>query len=111
MPRSISSAVAAGAFHSAREWAGAVGAGQGSGHSFRCLHGQLELLQKVYRGELKATPQQMRAAIECLSYENPKLSAVQVGYINAEDFASRLERALNRSDRAKLIEARAAPTD
>lgn len=53
----------------------------------------------------------MRAAIECLSYENPKLSAVQVGYINAEDFASRLERALNRSDRAKLIEARAAPTD
>ena len=71
----------------------------------------LELLQKVYRGEVKATPQQMRVPIECLSYENPKLSAVQVGFVNAEDFASRLERALNRSERARLIEGRAEPTD
>jgi len=76
--------------------------------------GALELLQMVYRGELKATPQQMRAAIECLSFESPKLSTVAVGYLTAEDFASRLDRAIERSNGArepKLIEARAIETD
>src|SRR6516162_2990256 len=67
----------------------------------------LELLQMVYRGEFKASPQQMRAAIEALPYEVPKLSAVAVGHLTAEDFYSRLERALERSDRAKLIEGHA----
>src|SRR5262249_41238014 len=63
----------------------------------------LELLQMVYRGELKASAQQMRAAIECLSYEQPKLSAVAVGYLSGEDFASRLDRAIERSN-GKVIE-------
>ena len=74
----------------------------------------LELLQMVYRGELKATPQQMRAAIESLPYENPKLSAVAVGYLTGEDFPSQLDRAIERSNGArepKLIEARAIETD
>ncbi len=62
--------------------------------------------QHVYRGELKATPQQMKAAIECLSFESPKLSAVGVGYTTAEDFASRLDRAIERTNGAKLIEGR-----
>ena len=61
----------------------------------------------VYRGELKASPQQMRAAIESLPYENPKLSAVAVGHLTAQDFYSRLERAINRSERARLIDGRA----
>ena len=64
----------------------------------------LRLLQMVYRGEAKASPQQMRAAIEALPYEQPKLSAVALGYLNANDFASRLDRAIDRSDRAKIIE-------
>jgi len=34
----------------------------------------------------------MRAAIEALSFENPKLSAVGVGYINNDTFAQRLDR-------------------
>jgi len=67
----------------------------------------LDLLQMVYRGELKASPQQMRAAIESLPYENPKLSAVAVGHLTAQDFYSRLERAINRSERARLIDGRA----
>jgi|SRR6516162_6786441 len=67
----------------------------------------LRLLQMVYRGEAKASPQQMRAAIESLPYENPKLSAISVGYLNATDFAARLDRAIDRSERAKLIEAHA----
>src|SRR5262245_52277784 len=65
----------------------------------------LELLQMVYRGEAKATPQQMRASIESLPYENPKLSAVAVGYLTGEDFASRLERAIERAN-GKLIEGK-----
>jgi hypothetical protein len=67
----------------------------------------LRLLQMVYRGEVKASPQQMRAAIESLPYENSKLSAISVGYLNASHFASRLDRAIDRSERAKLIEGHA----
>lgn len=66
----------------------------------------LELLQMVYRGEMKATSHQMRAAIEALPYENPRLSAVAVGHLTGEDFASRLDRAVEASNRAKLIEGR-----
>jgi hypothetical protein len=54
----------------------------------------------VYRGEIQASPQQIRAAIECLAFESPKLSAVGVGYINNDTFSARLERAILRSERA-----------
>jgi hypothetical protein len=67
----------------------------------------LALRQMVYRGAVKVSPQQMRAATESLPYENPKLSAVAIASMNERDFATRLER----SNRAKLIEARAEPID
>src|SRR6516164_5270198 len=70
----------------------------------------LELLQMVYRGEFKASPQQLRAAIESLPYENPKLTAVAVGHLTGEDFYNRLERAINRTN-VKLIEGRAMQVD
>lgn len=35
-----------------------------------------QLLQMVYRGEVKATARQMRAAIECFPFETPKLTTV-----------------------------------
>jgi hypothetical protein len=47
----------------------------------------------------------MRAAIEAAPYMHPKLGAVAVGYMNADGFAARLERAIMRS--GKLIEAKA----
>ena len=68
----------------------------------------------VYRGEIRLSPQQIRAAIEALPYENRKLSAVAVGYMSGDSFAEGLERAIARSNGArmpKLIEARAEPTD
>jgi hypothetical protein len=72
----------------------------------------LALLQMVYRGAVKVWAQQMRAAIESLPYENPKLSAVAVNYLSGDTFASRLDRAIDRRDSAKLmIEHRADPTD
>ncbi len=66
-----------------------------------------ELAEMVMRGEVKLTAQQMRAMIELLPFHAPKLTAVGVGYLTGEDFASRLERAVNRSNGAKLIEGRA----
>jgi hypothetical protein len=71
----------------------------------------LELLQMVYRGEVRATPQQMRAAIESLPFENPRMSAVAVGYLDGNAFAEKLERAIARIGPAKLIEAHVEPTE
>jgi hypothetical protein len=64
-------------------------------------------LQAVYLNEDLPLSVRMRAAIEALSFEHPKLSAVGVGYMTHDTFAERLERAIDRSERAKLIEGRA----
>jgi hypothetical protein len=66
-----------------------------------------ELADMAMRGEVKLSPQQMRAMIELLPFHAPKLSSVALGYLNGTDFASRLDRAIDRSERAKLIEAHA----
>jgi len=39
----------------------------------------------------------------------PKFSAVGVGYLTNDTFAERLDRAIDRSNRAKLIEGSAVP--
>jgi hypothetical protein len=39
----------------------------------------------------------VRCAIEALAHEYPKVSAVQVSHMNGQDFASALERAIQRS--------------
>jgi hypothetical protein len=68
----------------------------------------LELLQAVYRDQQQPLPVRIRCATEALPYENPKLSAVAVGYMSADSFAARLDRAIMRS--GKLIEAKAVET-
>ena len=45
--------------------------------------------------------------IELLPFYMPKLSAVGVGYLTGDTFAERLDRAIDRSNGAKLIESRA----
>jgi hypothetical protein len=65
-----------------------------------------ELAEQVVRGKVKLTPPQMRMLIELLPFHLPKLSAIAVGRLTGEDFASRLDRAVDASNRAKLIEAR-----
>ena len=49
--------------------------------------------------------------IELLPFYTPKLSAVGVGYMTNNTFVERLDRAIARSERAKLIEGRGEPTD
>jgi hypothetical protein len=67
----------------------------------------LDFLEAVYLNEQLPLSVRMRAAIELLPYQQPKLSAVAVGHLTGEDFYSRLEAAIERSDRARLIEGRA----
>ena len=56
-----------------------------------------QALQMVYRGEIVLSPQQMRAAIESLPYETPKLSATAIATMDGQSFAEALERAIARS--------------
>jgi hypothetical protein len=65
----------------------------------------LSLLQTIYLDEAQPLSVRMRAASEALPYENPKLSAMAVTSLNANDFARALDRAIARS--SKLIEAKA----
>jgi len=46
---------------------------------------------------MEAMPARMRAAIESLPYENPKLSAVAHGHFDGTSFAAQLDRAIERS--------------
>jgi hypothetical protein len=67
----------------------------------------LEYLQSIYRNPAESDGRRLRAAIEALPYEHPKLSAVAVGHFR-QDFAARLDRAIQRSAAGaplKLIEA------
>jgi hypothetical protein len=53
----------------------------------------------------------IRAAVEAAPYEHPKLTAVSVGYHDGTAFADRLDRAIEASNRAKLIEGRVIERD
>jgi hypothetical protein len=67
----------------------------------------LQLLQMEYRGEIELTHNQRRAAIACLQFESPKLGVISTTTMNADDFASMLDRAIARSGMGmKLIEHR-----
>jgi hypothetical protein len=65
-----------------------------------------ELAEQVVRGKVKLSSPQLRMLIELLPFHLPKLSAIAVGRLTGEDFASRLDRAVEASNRAKLIEGR-----
>ena len=66
----------------------------------------IELADMVVRGKVKLSPPQQRMLIEMLPFVAPKLTAV-AHLSEADTFAVRLERAITRSNGARLIEARA----
>jgi hypothetical protein len=57
----------------------------------------LQLLQAIYRDKGQPLNVRVRCAIECLPFETPKLSATAIATMNGNDFASALERAIERS--------------
>ena len=60
----------------------------------------------VVRGKIKLSPAQMRILSEMLPFVAPNSPAI--GYVReADTFATRLERAIERANGARLIEARA----
>lgn len=68
----------------------------------------LALLQAVYRDKRQPLPTRMRAAMQALPFESPKLSASSV--LVRADFAEQLERAIERSGKDPLlIEAKPIP--
>jgi hypothetical protein len=70
----------------------------------------LPLLQMAYRGQVQLTPQQMRAAIEALPFEVPKLSASAITTMDEKSFAAAVERAIERSrSPVPLLNAKVEP--
>jgi hypothetical protein len=70
----------------------------------------LNLLQRIYRSAKQPMSRRMRAAIEAMPHEHPRLGAVAIGSMNGHDFAAMLERAIERSGKrgeVKQIEGRA----
>jgi hypothetical protein len=66
----------------------------------------LSFLQRVYRSVKQPMSRRMRAAIEAMPHEHPRLGAV--AYMNGADFAAMLDRAIERSGKAlKQIEGSA----
>jgi hypothetical protein len=57
----------------------------------------LPYLQSIYRNPMEPTSMRMRAAIESLPYENPKLSATAIATMDGQSFADALERCIARS--------------
>lgn len=55
----------------------------------------LGFLQAIYKSPAMPLSVRMRAAVEALPFESPKLSATAV--LTSEDFADRLEKAIARS--------------
>jgi hypothetical protein len=65
----------------------------------------LEFLQATYRDPTQSFHTRMRAAMAALPFESPKLQATAIIGMGL-DFSAKLERAIRRSDRVRLITQR-----
>jgi hypothetical protein len=69
----------------------------------------LDYLQDVYRGRRQADPWRMRAAVAALQFEVPRLGVIATTSINERDFAALLDRAIERSNGARVVKALPKP--
>jgi hypothetical protein len=63
----------------------------------------LNLLQRIYRSAKQPMSRRIRAAIEAMPHEHPRLGAVAIGSMNGHDFAAMLERAIERSGKRREV--------
>jgi hypothetical protein len=63
----------------------------------------LDFLQRVYRSVKQPMSRRLRAAIEALPHEHPRLGAIATASMNGQDFASLLERAIERSGKEREL--------
>jgi hypothetical protein len=71
----------------------------------------LDSLRKVYRSVKQPMSRRMRAAIEAMPHEHPRLGAVAIGSMNGQDFAALLERAIERSGKERELKQIEATSD
>jgi hypothetical protein len=74
----------------------------------------LHFFQRIYRSIRQPMARRMRAAEFALQHEHPKLGAIATASMSGQDFASMLEKAIERSHKGpevKQIEACVKPTD
>jgi len=70
----------------------------------------LDFLRKVYRSVKQPMSRRMRAAIEALQHEHPRLGAIATTNMSGSDFASLLERAILRSGKGPKLRPEALIT-
>jgi len=63
----------------------------------------LDLLRRVYRSTQQPMSLRMRAAIEALPFEVPKLSTTAIATMDGQSFAEALDRAIQRSNSPPLL--------
>ena len=64
---------------------------------------EYDFLMKIVRSPRQPMSRRMRAAIEALPYRRPKLTAVAMAQLNGKDFATLLERAIERSAKEREL--------
>lgn len=67
----------------------------------------LSFLQRIYRSTRQPIARRMRAAIQALPFETPKLAVT--ANISNEDFARMLDKAIERSGKGEEVRAISAP--
>jgi hypothetical protein len=71
----------------------------------------LDFLQAIYRSVKQPMSRRLRAAIEALPHEHPRLGAIATTSMNGQDFASLLERAIERSSKERELKQIEATSD
>jgi hypothetical protein len=69
----------------------------------------LDFLQRIYRSTQQPMSLRMRAAIEALPFEKPKLSATAIAAFDGQTFAEALERCIERSKSPVLLNGPVEP--
>jgi hypothetical protein len=82
-------------------------AGSGAGTAGINKSGALGYLQELYNDVRQSTSVRMKAAIEALPYEQPRLAVTAI--VQGEDFAALLDRAIERSNGVREVKALPQP--